>query len=78
VQHVGRCHEQHLRGSYSTVEVVILEAVVLFRIEHLEQRRCRSPRKSDAILSTSSSMNTGLRVPAFFIDWMICPGSAPM
>ena len=23
-------------------------------------------------------MNTGFFVPAFFIDWMICPGSAPM
>ena len=30
------------------------------------------------ILSTSSSMKTGLRVPAFFIIWMIWPGSAPM
>ena len=30
------------------------------------------------ILSTSSSMNTGLFVPAVFILWMIRPGSAPM
>jgi hypothetical protein len=27
--------------SYSNVEIVILERVVLFRIEHLEQRRTR-------------------------------------
>src|SRR6185503_13563877 len=37
-----------------------------------------SPRKSDDILSTSSSRKTGLFEPAFFSDWMILPGSAPM
>ena len=37
-----------------------------------------SPRKSIDILSTSSSRNTGFCVPAFFIDWMIWPGNAPM
>ena len=37
-----------------------------------------SPRKSVDILSTSSSRNTGLFEPAFFSDWMILPGSAPM
>ena len=30
------------------------------------------------ILSTSSRRKTGLRAPAFFIIWMICPGKAPM
>ena len=30
------------------------------------------------ILSTSSSMNTGLLDPAVLIDWMMRPGSAPM
>ena len=30
------------------------------------------------ILSTSSSMNTGLLVPAVLTLWMIRPGSAPM
>ncbi len=37
-----------------------------------------SPRKSTPILSTSSSRNTGLLVPAFLRHWMIFPGSAPM
>ena len=37
-----------------------------------------SPRKSAAILSTSSSRNTGFLVPAFFIIWMTWPGNAPM
>ena len=37
-----------------------------------------SPRKSEAILSTSSSRKTGFLVPACFMCWMIWPGSAPM
>ena len=37
-----------------------------------------SPRKSWANLSISSSMNTGLALPARFRFWMILPGIAPM
>ncbi len=36
-----------------------------------------SARKSMPTLSTSSSMKTGLLVPACFIPWIIRPGSAP-
>ena len=36
-----------------------------------------SPRKSAPTLSISSSMNTGLRLPARRIVWMMRPGSAP-
>ena len=39
VEHVGRGDEQHLGQIERHVEVVIAERVVLFRIEHLEQRR---------------------------------------
>ena len=41
VQHVGRADEHHVRQVVLDVEVVIEERVVLFRIEHLEQRRRR-------------------------------------
>jgi hypothetical protein len=41
VQHVGRADEHHVRQVVLDVEVVIEEGVVLFRVEHLEQRRRR-------------------------------------
>jgi hypothetical protein len=61
------------------VQVVIEERVVLFRIEHFEERRRRGRRGSP---STSCrlrpSRKIGFIVPAFFIIWMIWPGNAPM
>ena len=41
VQHVGRADEHHVRQVVLDVEVVVEERVVLFRVEHLEQRRRR-------------------------------------
>ncbi len=41
VQHVGGADEHHVRQVVLDVEVVILEGGVLFRVEHLEQRRRR-------------------------------------
>ena len=79
VQHIGRGDEENLRQVVLHVQVVIDEHEVLFRDRALPAApKTGSPRKSLDILSTSSSMNTGLRVPAFFIIWMIWPGSAPM
>jgi hypothetical protein len=57
---------------------VVVEGVVLLRVEDLQQGGRSSTRKSVDILSTSSSRKTGLTVPAFFICCMIFPGSAPM
>jgi hypothetical protein len=37
-----------------------------------------SPWKPAPSLSISSSMSTGLRVPALRIAWMMLPGNAPM
>ena len=39
VEHVRGGDEQHLRQIERHVEIMIPERVVLFRIEHLEQRR---------------------------------------
>ena len=78
IEQVARGDEEHLREVEGHLEVVVLEGVVLLRIEDLEQGRCGSPRKSMPILSTSSSMNTGLFVPAVLMFWMTRPGSAPM
>jgi hypothetical protein len=78
VQHVRRGHEQHLRQVVFHVQIVVHEHIILLRVQHFQQRADGSPRKSMDILSTSSSMKTGFLVPAFFIIWMICPGSAPM
>ena len=41
VQHVGRADEHHVRQVVLDVEVVIQERVVLFGVEHFEQRRRR-------------------------------------
>ena len=41
VQHVGRADEHDVRQVVLDVEVVVEERVVLFRVEHLEQRRRR-------------------------------------
>jgi len=63
VEDVRGGDEEDLREVVFDVEIVVLEG---------------SPRKSLAILSISSSMMTGFLVPAFFMDWMIWPGRAPM
>ena len=41
VQHVGRADEHHAREVVLDVQVVVQERVVLFRVQHLEQRRRR-------------------------------------
>jgi hypothetical protein len=67
VQHVRRGDEEHLAQVVLDVEIVIDEHVVLFGIEHFEQRRRQVTAESIDILSISSSMKTGFRVPAFFM-----------
>ena len=57
---------------------MILEGLILLRIEDLEQGADGSPRKSMLILSISSSSRTGLFVPAFLMLWMTLPGIASM
>ena len=41
VQHVGRADEHDVRQVVLDVEIVVEERVVLFRVQHLEQRRRR-------------------------------------
>jgi hypothetical protein len=77
VHHVRRGDEEHLRQVEGHVQVEVHEAAVLLRIEDLEQGRGRVARKSAPSLSSSSSMNTGLRLPADFRPWMMRPGMAP-
>ncbi len=76
VQHVGGSDEHHLREVVEHVEVVVAERVVLFGIE-TSSKAPRIAPEVGAELSISSSMMTGLTVPAFFIDWIRRPGSAP-
>ena len=64
--------------SYGDLEVVVAELAVLLWVEDLEQGRGRVSRKSAPTLSISSSMKTGLRVPAWRMPWMMRPGRAPM
>ena len=70
--------EHHLREVVVEIEVVVVEGVVLLGSSTSSSADDGSPRKSVDILSTSSSRNTGLPVPALFSDWMTLPGSAPM
>ena len=68
-----------LREVERHVEVVVGERVVLRRVEHFEQRAMAgSPRKSAPSLSISSSIMTGLRVPALRSSAMMRPGIEPM
>ena len=64
VELVGGGDEQHLRQVEGHAEVVVAERAVLLGVEHLEQRRRGSPWNPWPSLSISSSMKTGLRVPA--------------
>ncbi len=57
---------------------MVVECEVLLRSSTSRRAADGSPRKSVLILSTSSRQKTGLLVLAFFRDWMIFPGRAPM
>ena len=71
--------EHHVGQVVVEIEVVIVEGVVLLGVEHLEQRRRRDRRGSRSTSCRSRRAGTpGCCVPAFFSDWMILPGSAPM
>ena len=59
-----RGDEHDLRQVESDVEVVIAKRRVLLGVEDFQKRAEGSPRKSEPILSISSSMKTGLLVPA--------------
>ena len=50
VRHVGRGNEQDLRQIERQVEVMIVERVVLLRIENLQQCRCRVAVEGGAYL----------------------------
>jgi hypothetical protein len=78
VDEVAGGDEQHLAEVERHLEVVVLEAVVLLGSRTSSRADDGSPRKSMPTLSISSSMNTGLFVPAVLTFWMIRPGSAPM
>ena len=39
VEVVGGCNEEHLREVVVNIKIVVVEGVVLFRVEHLKQGR---------------------------------------
>ena len=78
VEHVGGGDEEHLREVEGHAEVVVAERRVLLRIEHLEQRRRGIALEAGAELVDLVEHQTGLRVPALRIAWIMLPGSAPM
>ncbi len=41
MQHIRRRHKQHLRQVVFHIEIVVLERIILLRIQHLQQRRRR-------------------------------------
>ena len=59
---VGRGDERHLGQVKGQIQIVVHEVGVLLRIKHFQQRCRRTPLNSWLILSSSSSMNTGLLV----------------
>ncbi len=79
VQHVGGGDEEDLAQIVFDVEVVIHEHEVLFGIEHFEQRGRRIAAEIGGhLVHFVQHEDRDSRVPAFFIIWMIWPGSAPM
>ncbi len=60
VHRVRGAEEHHVGQVVVDFQVVIVEVVVLLRVEHLEQRRGGIPRMSLPILSISSRRNSGL------------------
>ena len=70
--------EQHVGEVERDAQVVVDEAVVLGGVRTSRSADDGSPLQSDPTLSTSSSMNTGSRLPARRTPWMMRPGSAPM
>jgi hypothetical protein len=78
VQHIGRGHKQHLRQVVVHVEIVVLEGGVLLRVQHFKQRRGRIAAEVRGHLVHFVQQEDGFLVPARFMCWMICPGSAPM
>jgi hypothetical protein len=78
VERVRRRDEHHLREVVVEIEVVVVERRVLLGIEHLEQRRRRIAAEVGRHLVDLVEQEHRVPDPAFFIDWMILPGSAPM
>jgi hypothetical protein len=77
--YVGCADEQHLAQVEGHIQVVVGERAILFRVQHLQQRRCWGRRASRwPILSISSSSTTGSDVPARRSSWMMRPGIEPM
>ncbi len=71
--------EQHVGEVERQVEVVVAEVVEFCAGSSTSSiAEAGSPRKSAPILSISSIMKTGLRVPASRSARMIVPGIAPM
>ena len=63
VHGVRGADEEHVGKIVVHLEIVIVERVVLLRVEHLQQALAGSPRTSIPILSTSSSRNSGFLTP---------------
>ena len=78
VDDIGRSDEEHLGQIVLHVQVVIHEHVVLFRIEHFQQRRRGIAAEIHRHLLDLIQHEHRIFVPAFFIIWMIWPGKAPM
>ena len=78
VEDVRGGDEQHVGEVEREVEVVVAEGRFWAGSRTSSIALAGSPRKSAPILSISSIMNTGLRVPASRSARMIVPGIAPM
>ena len=78
VERVRGRHEHYVGEIVIYFEVMVVEGVVLLRVETSSNAADGSPRKSMPILSISSSRISGLEVFAFLIDWMILPGIEPI
>ncbi len=78
VQHVRGGDEKYLAQVVLDVQIMIHEHVVLFRIEHFEQRRRRIAAEVHRHLVDFIQHEHRILVPAFFIICRTWPGSAPM
>ena len=77
-QIVGCGDEEHMAQVERNVQEVVVEGAVLLGVQCLQQSCRRSPRKSPASLSISSSSIRGFELLAVIMALMILPGMAPM
>ena len=78
-QRVRRRDEHHVREVVVEVEVVVVEAVVLLGVEHLEQRRRRvAAEVGRHLVDLVEQEDRVVRPRPSCSDWMSLPGIAPM